>query len=201
MAKGKVDAGPAVTIQRDNSIVLDNVDEPGGSNDKSCAICWKQFGILTRKHKCRVSWRYVCDECSTKRIVRGGQDHRVSDGQYVLACAEHARAASTRLRMETERKQQAKAATAARLDRLEAEQEANRNSLFGGALEQAASYVLGGQEEESSARTSQGLSGLAASMGETRNALLERGEKLSTLNDSKFPANLHGRWIVSMSNF
>lgn len=192
-AKAKVDAGQAVTIQRDNSVVLDNVDDPGGSNDKSCAICWKQFGLLVRKHKCRVSWRYVCDECSTKRIVRGSKDHRVSDGQYLLTYADLAREASARKRREIERKQQVKTATAARLEKLEAEEEANRGALFGGALEQAANYVFGEQEEESAARTSQGLSGLAASMGETRNALLERGEKLSSLNDSKFLANLQGR--------
>lgn len=183
--KAKVDAGPQVTIQRDNSIVLENSDEPGGTNDKSCAICWKPFGLLVRKHKCRVSWRYVCDDCSTKRIVRGGKEHRVSDGQFLLASSDLARMASARLQRETQRKQQTKSAAVAKLEKLETE-EANRNTLFGGALEQAASFVFGEQEEETASRTSQGLGGLAASMGETRNALLERGEKLSSLEDSKF---------------
>ena len=202
-AKAKVDAGPAITIQRDNSIVLDNADEPGGSSDKSCAICWKQFGLIVRKHKCRVSWRYVCDECSSKRILRGGKDHRVSDGQYLLASVDLARAVSARRVKDMERKQGTKNAAVARLDRLEAEEEANRNTLFGVALEQAANYVFGEQEEGNTAGGSQGLSGLAASMGETRNALLERGEKLSSLNDSKFYGRqgTDSRGVASVTNF
>ena len=197
--KVKVDAGPAVTIQRDNSMKLDNAEDPGGNNDKSCAICWKPFGLIIRKHKCRVSWRHVCDDCSSKRITRGGQDHRVSDGQFLLASADLARVMSQRNTREAERQKEEQvsssrvsagvpqnrgAATAARLERLEAEEEANRSSLFGGALDQAAKYVFG--EEDETARTSQGLGGLATTLGETRNALLERGEKLSTLNDSKY---------------
>jgi len=194
--KGKVDAGPAVTIQRDNSMKLENAQEPGGNNEKSCAICWKPFGLIIRKHKCRVSWRHVCDECSSKRIARGGEDHRVSDGQFLLACADVARALSQRITREADRQREEQASTsrksvgvpqsrgaaaAARLDRLEAEEEANRNSLFGGALDQATKYVFG--DEDEAARTSQGLGGLSTTLGETRNALLERGDKLSSLND------------------
>lgn len=188
-AKEKVDALPSVIIQLDNSIVLENTKVPGGTNDKSCAICWKPFGLMIRKHKCRVSWRYLCDECTTKRIIRDGT-HRVSDGQFLLACTDAARAASERQKQILQRQHQtqnvgtkAKSAAAGKLDRLESEEEANRNTLFGGALEQAAHYVFG--EQDNAAQTSQGLSGLVSTMDETRNALLERGERLSTLNDSK----------------
>ena len=197
--KGKVEAGPAILIQRDNSMKLENSREPGGNNEKSCAICWKPFGMIVRKHRCRVSWRHVCDECSSKRITRGGEDHRVSDGQFLVAFADTARAASQTNTLEIDRKNEEQAstsrqsiavpqswgtATAARMERLEAEEEANRNSLFGGALDRAAKYVFG--DEDQTAQTSQGLGGMATTLGETRNALLERGDKLSTLNDSKY---------------
>lgn len=58
----------------------------GGSNEKSCAICWKKFGsLLNRKHICRASRRYVCDDCSTNTIIVSGDTRRVSDGQFNLA--------------------------------------------------------------------------------------------------------------------
>jgi hypothetical protein len=188
-AKNNIPAGSATIIQIDNSIVLKNATVPGGTNDKCCAICWKQFGLLIRKHKCRVSWRYLCDECTTKRIIREGS-HRVSDGQFLLACADAATAVSDKQKRDMEGKQeaqrisQAKPTGKAKLEMLEAEDEANRNTLFGSAMEQAASYVFG--EQDQATQTSEGVSGLVATMGETRNALLDRGEKLSSLNDSTY---------------
>lgn len=158
---------------------IEDNEEPGGSSTKSCAVCWKQFGTLTnRKHKCRSSWRYVCDECSTKRLVRGGKDYRVSDGQYLLAAADLVKKGS-----QSERKKSIPVKNAAmeKLERLQAEEDVNRKNLFGGALEHAASFVFGEQDE--AARTNQSLGGLATTMGETRNALLERGDKLSSMND------------------
>jgi hypothetical protein len=31
-----------------------------------------KFGIMNRKHRCRISKRHVRDECSTKRLVKAG---------------------------------------------------------------------------------------------------------------------------------
>jgi hypothetical protein len=51
-----------------------------------CTICWKPFGkIRSRKHWCRSSHCYVCDDCSSKRVIKFGEELRVSDGQYLLA--------------------------------------------------------------------------------------------------------------------
>lgn len=51
----------------------------GGSDEKSCAICWQEFGIISNRMKiCRASMRYVCNECSTKRLVINKTEFRVS---------------------------------------------------------------------------------------------------------------------------
>jgi hypothetical protein len=186
--KGKVDAGPATVLPRDDSVAVEDSESPGGSSEKACALCWKQFGsLMNRKHKCRASWRYVCDDCSSKRITRASKDHRVTDGQYLVSSADLARVLSKRVQHEEKRRKEIdteRQLAASRLERLEAEEEANRQSLFGGALGQAANYVFGEGQDEG-AQPSNSIGGLAATMGETRNALLERGDKLATLNDSK----------------
>ncbi|KAL3761521.1 hypothetical protein ACHAWU_006551 [Discostella pseudostelligera] len=69
-------------------------DAPGGSDSISCAICWSEFGVVShRKHLCRASRKFVCHECSTKRVVVNGTEHRISDGQYLLAIADTKKAA------------------------------------------------------------------------------------------------------------
>lgn len=65
-------------------------DLPGGSDSTNCAICWKIFGLLrNRKHICRLSRRYVCEDCSSKLVTtmdgEGTQLHRISDGQYTYS--------------------------------------------------------------------------------------------------------------------
>jgi len=58
-------------------------EAPGGSHEKSCAICWSEFGaLMNRKQTCEMSMRYVCDDCSSKRVVEGNREYRVSDGQF-----------------------------------------------------------------------------------------------------------------------
>jgi hypothetical protein len=42
----------------------------------------KSSGIMNRKHRCRISKRHVCDDCSTKRLVEGGVESRVSDANF-----------------------------------------------------------------------------------------------------------------------
>jgi hypothetical protein len=66
-----------------------NSDAPGSSNSNSCAICWVEFGvILNRKHLCRVSRRYVCNDCSTKRLLVNSSENRISDGVFLYFMAE-----------------------------------------------------------------------------------------------------------------
>ena len=68
------------------------------------------------------------------------------------------------------------------MDRLDAEEQSNRESLFGGMLEAATNYVMG-EDQNATQATSQQVSGLTASLDETRDALNQRGERLGTLND------------------
>lgn len=175
-----------VTLWQDDKQSIPDSNAAGGSSEKSCAICWKAFGILNRKHRCRVLKRHVCDDCSTKRLVEGGVENRVSDGQFLLAAVDAGKAASERLQAKSEHDriqdlQTQKSHTALRLERLEAEENSNRDSLFGGMLEQASNYVFG--EEEDAKRPARQVEGLASSLGETRDALNKRGEQLASLND------------------
>jgi hypothetical protein len=176
-----------VTLWQDDKQSIPDSQAAGGSSEKSCAICWKVFGILNRKHRCRISKRHVCDDCSTKRLVEGGVENRVSDGQFLLAAVDAGKEVSNRLqeKVEQDRIQDVrsqKSHTALRLERLEAEESADRDSLFGGMMEKATNYVFG-QEEEDAKRPAEQVEGLAASLGQTRDALNKRGEQLATLND------------------
>ena len=184
-------SGKAV-IHQDNKSAIEDSVAPGGSDEKSCAICWKAFGTLVnRRHRCRITTRHVCDECSSKRIVEVGEEHRISDGQFLLAMADEAKDESLRLQAEKEKakvepSQTAKTpaakipanSAAARLDRLESEEKAQRDSLFGGMMETVTKAVLGQTEEEAPAEK---IGGLSAQLGQTKDALNERGEKLNTL--------------------
>ena len=172
-------ASLTLNLLEDDNIAFPTSSAVGGSDEKSCAVCWKQFGaLLNRKHKCRASKRFVCDDCSMKRIIRNGKQYRVSDGQYL-------RARTDVLQAETERASRKLAAaepkTAHRTERLDAQEESNRNSLFGGMLDQAAGLIFGGEEQQSGSSSS--LGALASSLGETRDALNQRGVRLNQLGD------------------
>jgi len=182
-----VNATGMVSLLTDDKETISDSDAAGGSSEKSCAICWKTFGLLNRKHRCRVMRRHVCDDCSTKRLIQGGVEYRISDGQFLLAAVDAGNEASERLQAKSEQDriqglQAQKSQAALRLERLEAEEKVNRDSLFGGVMEQAANYVFG-EDEDSSKRPARQAEGLAASLGQTRDALNERGEKLNSLNE------------------
>jgi hypothetical protein len=169
-----------------DKLAIEDSEAPGGSDEKSCAICWKSFGtLMNRKHRCRISRRYVCDECSSKRVTENGEEHRVIDGQFLLAKADEAREESRKLEAskKTERLAQDGSTTAARLDRLEAEERAKRDSLFGGVIENMAKAVFGGDAEETEESQASSIQGLSAKLNQTRDALNERGEKLNTLSE------------------
>lgn len=169
----------------------------GGVAAKACAICWKEFGALrNRKHTCRITLRAVCDACSGKRLVLNGVEHRVTDGQFLLARIDAAQEQSERVqaraRDDEDRARRADEERArVRLERLEAEEQTNRDSLFGGLVESATSFVFGGgdsggaaaQPGSSASSGGRNASELAANLAETRNALLERGDKLATLGE------------------
>jgi len=167
---------------------LSDSDAPGGNDEKSCAICWSAFGtIMNRKHTCRISQRYVCDDCSSKRVVSDGKELRVSDGQFLLAKVDAAKMVSQRLEHERElehrRQEQARKAFSERQTHLSSSSRAsdadNRDSLFGNIVEKATSLVMGEDEGLADIQSQ----GLADRLGQTRDALNERGDKLNTLVD------------------
>lgn len=179
-----------ITFHTDKLVIEDSA-APGGSDAKSCAICWKAFGTLSnRKHRCRISRRHVCDECSSKRVRSGVEGHRVSDGQFLLAKADFTAAKSRKQHeagLEFQRRvaQQQTARTAAevRLDRLEAQEAANRDSLFGNLVGNMSKAVFGEEGQDVQTTQSDSIQGLSNRLNETRDALNQRGEKLSTLAD------------------
>ena len=181
-------ASTGLAIFHTDKLAIENSDAPGGSDVKSCAICWKAFGAITnRKHRCRISRRHVCDECSSKRIVEGVEEHRVSDGQFLLARADlatlKARKQEERLKPSAQTQQPQKLSAATGLARLEAEEAANRDSLFANVMDNVTRAVFG--EEDRAGNNSQShsdsIEGLSQTLNETRNNLLERGDKLNTL--------------------
>jgi hypothetical protein len=188
---------PSNIVLHNDKSSIGNSSAPGGSDDMNCSVCWKKFGMVTRKHRCRISRRFICDECSTRRIFDNDEEHRVSDGQFLLAKAEELKNTNKMLGaakvQEQQRKQlttqevkqkQSSGGVAARLERLEAEENAGRDSLFGGMMA-TVTKALG--ESESTKDTSQtesdSLAGLSNQLNQTRDVLNERGEKLSTLSD------------------
>ena len=83
--QGKVPGSAPTKLLKDDKASFNDTNTAGGSDSMSCAICWTAFGTLMNcKNKCRVSRWYVCDDCSTKRIMKDGTEHRVSDGQFLL---------------------------------------------------------------------------------------------------------------------
>jgi hypothetical protein len=85
--------------------------------------------------------------------VEGGVESRVRDGQFLLAAVDAGKEASNRLqeKMEQDRIQDVrsqKSHTALQLVRLEAEESADRDLLFGGTMEKATNYVFGQEEED-----------------------------------------------------
>jgi DNA-directed RNA polymerase subunit RPC12/RpoP len=173
----------SVALLNDRNVTLEDSAAPGGSDEKSCAICWKTFGALVnRKHKCQVTRRFLCDECSSKRIIDHGEEVRLSDGQFLLACVEAAKEEGDRKQSERERLriQQVRAEKAElRVRRLEAEEDTNRETLFGGVMDMATNLVFGDDDKKDDRQ----MTGLSQSLGETRNALVERGSKLETLGE------------------
>lgn len=179
---GSVQVTQLMNLQREDSSLQDS-DAPGGSSDKSCAICWQAFGsLVARKHRCRASRRYICDACSIKRVVVDGVDFRVSDGQYLLASVDAAKeeARHTLAAMEHDRAVALAAKEARsqiRQKRLQKEEESNRQSLFQQMFGEAQNT------EKPKASPADTVSNLSASLNETRNALNERGVKLVNLGD------------------
>jgi ABC-type transporter Mla subunit MlaD len=72
------------------------------------------------------------------------------------------------------------------VNRIQAEEQSNRDSLFGGMLDQASNFVFGDNGDNTpsaSASASDQVNGLSNSLNDTRDALNERGRKLESLGE------------------
>lgn len=179
---------PSNVVLHDDKAKIENSMAPGGSDEKSCAICWKKFGMISRKHRCRISRRYICDECSSRRIFANNEQFRITDGQFLLAKAEEMKAFNKKidatLAQERQRKVEAKPmGDDIRSKKMDAEK-ANRSSLFGGVVANVAKSLGVTENSTEKVETEAGsISGLSNQLDQTRDALNERGAKLSTLAD------------------
>lgn len=162
----------------------------------SCAICWKTFGTVSnRRHSCRITRRYVCDECSTKRMYDSrAVEHRISDGQFPLAKIEGAKMDEEEQKIHDEerakRQEEKKKERTARLIGTTAAGgmstttgddnalDAEKQELFGGAImKNMKSLIMGEEEEEEEDQ----IQSVTAKLSATRDAFNERGERLNSL--------------------
>ncbi len=141
---------------------------PGGSDSTSCAICWSEFRLVSkRKHLCRVSSKFVCQECSTKRVMVNSSEHRISDGQYLLALAD-AKKMEKKAKVDQEERvpNHRRSVTQA------------RKSL---GLESKAKEATNGTTEVTETNFKDRFANAMSGLGQAKDSVLERGAKLESL--------------------
>ena len=153
-------------------------DAPGGSDDCSCAVCWSEFGLISnRKHLCRASGRYVCNDCSTKRLLENGTEQRVTDGLFNLATFEQKTVSGTR-------KTQVSSRATSRLDSNSnngpSSSTSDRNRSFLGLGSSSGSSATEKKEERNLSATERITSAISG-LGQAKDAVIERGAKLEGL--------------------
>jgi uncharacterized protein YlaI len=154
-------------------------DAPGGSDDASCAVCWSEFGIIAnRKHLCRASGRYVCNDCSTKRVLENGTEQRITDGLFNLASFERKAVGGTR-------KSQVSSHNAT--SRLESKSStgtststSDRNRSFLGLSSSSTGNESDAKEQRSLSATER-ITSAFSGLGQAKDAVIERGAKLEGL--------------------
>ena len=155
---------------------------------------------MNRKHSCRVSRRYVCEDCSRKRVTAEGREFRLTDGQFRAAIVEADKQSKNESKRREEQRQERKQVimtqreahrnkyiTAQAANSKEVVQESARDELFGGAAAAVANSMknffmdeVTVQDEESAEGA---LQGMATTLNQTRDAFNERGERLNTLSE------------------
>jgi hypothetical protein len=158
----------------------------GGSHTTTRAASLDPNNEATHTHKSDAEGNAAIR--ASFRVDRLEKSTLDSDGQLLLAAVDAGKEASIRLHAKSEQDRiqdvrTQKSHTALRLERLGAEESADRDSLFDGMTEKATNYVFGREEEEDAKRPAEQVEGLTASLGQTRDALNQRGEQLTTLND------------------
>lgn len=204
----KAPPGCKIPLGKEFPSSIPDFELPGGSDSTNCAICWKSFGLLrNRKHICRLSRRYMCEDCSSKMVTTteggGSQSHRISDGQFTYSqfCMERKRE-QERMELKARKERIEKCQTArynsntnssmGRVGTDTTTETTEREELFGSAMGRAVKnfFTDGGSERTDSVRIRSAeksaqdqLGGITSSLNQTKDALNERGERLNTLSD------------------
>lgn len=168
MVKSVNSTGALTKLHKDISSAPDSA-EPSGCDSSSCAICWSEFGIIqNRKQLCQVTYRYVCDRCSTKRLVEDGNEYRISDGQFLLAKIESGKA-NTKARAKKE--------------------EESRNRRMRVAQARASNTRVTSRAVREEHSPQEKVESAASVLNQTRDAVVERGEKLHGLAEKSEALN------------
>lgn len=148
-------------------------DAPGGSDSNSCAICWVEFGLISnRKHLCRVSRRYVCNDCSTKRVLVNGSESRISDGIFHLLLT---------MSRKADKKSQDIRDSQMQRQRLNVTQA--RKVLGLKSASETASETKPIEIDKANLTAKERISSAISGLGHMKNAVLERGDKLERLGE------------------
>ena len=146
---------------------------PGGSDIRSCGICWSEFGLITnRKHLCRASGRYVCNDCSTKRLLDNGTEQRISDGLFNLATFEQSIGRSAR---KPKQISQIASRSGPSSTSRSSSPASDRNRSFLGLSSTTE------KKQETNLSATERITSAIAGLGQAKDAVLERGAKLEGL--------------------
>ena len=189
----------SLDIEKDPSSYVMDSQSKGGSDENSCAICWSEFGMFSNRSKiCPISLKrgketfiysmienfkrnnlrvnfVVCSACFQKRVCFNGNEYRVTDGQFNALIVKATTQEIIKRKEYEIKKQQMR-------EEQKALQEQAKEGLFGSML-----ATFDTAHEEDSKNKAQNMTSktnnLAADLNQTRNALLQRGEKLNSVSD------------------
>ena len=180
---------------------------PSGGVTPLCVLCGTGFTLFRRQHHCRLCNALCCDDCSKRRAVIEGSQHRTCDScfnvvLYRLDCvratggsgggggsssAKTATATATAAAMVSTKTGNAVTAGVARTSSspppapVVADQHlSNKSALFAGA---AAAPATGQGRQQQQGQQGGGLSAAMGAMSEAGERLRERGQKLERLGD------------------
>ena len=152
---------------------------PGGTDTKSCALCWKIFGLVSnRKHTCRASLRYVCDECSSRFVLERGDSFRVSDGQFLLVTNDLQKSLDEKRKLLQKERSERKM----RLEAKKKHEETEQDILFSRMGRSVRNFFMEEVDVNEDGRSTT-VDEISASLKQTQDAFNERGDKLNSLSE------------------
>jgi hypothetical protein len=156
----------------------------------ACLVCAAAFGLLRRRHHCRSCHTVTCHACSLKSFpmlapgASAPAPQRVCDGCFNRLCADAdaAAAAVAGRAAERETARRAGAAAAAAADEAKEQKRQARASLLGGGASSGAGSGAGAGPG-TGAGVKGGLADAAEAAAQARDKLVERGERLSRMEE------------------